>query len=140
MERKELASSQFESAPPITTWSLPAIFAGSKLSEGAMVGRSMLHWPWSALSVRESAYWTLVMVHLRKENYEEAPRQYDRYRTQLHPELGVAWSSHIRDLVLSWPGLYHATATLLSRHLCEPYLGQPDRPSRRVKAQPQDHP
>lgn len=53
----------------------------------------------SAEPLRESAARLLVSAHLAAENTAEAKRVYERYRADLHRELGIEPSGRLRELI-----------------------------------------
>ena len=49
--------------------------------------------------LRETAYRTIVRIHLAEGNVVEALRRYERFADLLHRELGVSPTSHLRRLI-----------------------------------------
>jgi DNA-binding SARP family transcriptional activator len=49
--------------------------------------------------LRESAHRAVTQVHLAEGNHVEAVRQFQRYRSLLHHELGIEPSEHMLDLI-----------------------------------------
>ena len=69
--------------------------AAGHFGAGAAAGLAAIQ----ADPLRESGHATLIRVHLAEGNQSEALRQFDRYRTLLHAELGLEPTSRLSDLV-----------------------------------------
>jgi DNA-binding SARP family transcriptional activator len=71
------------------------LLAAGRLAEAVHASAATL----SAEPLRESAARLLVSAHLAADNTAEARRVYERYRTDLHAELGIEPSARLRDLI-----------------------------------------